>query len=66
MGDIFHREGRTDPVARLVRRYNRDRTHVSLGGGRETPARAFAGKMPPPDAVMVTDGQAGGECRVRT
>ena len=66
VGDIFHREGQTDPVTRLVRWYNHDRTHMSLGDGTETPAQAFARKMPPPDAVRVTDGQTGEEYHVRT
>ena len=49
VGGPFHSAGPTDPVARLVRWYNHDRAHMSLNKG-ETPARAFARKMPPPEA----------------
>ena len=48
VGGPFHAAGPTDPVARLVHWHNHDRTHMSLEG--ETPARAFARKMPPLDA----------------
>ena len=49
VGSPFHSAGPTDPVTRLIHWYNHDRTHMSLNKG-ETPARAFARKMPPPDA----------------
>ena len=54
VGSPFYSAGPTDPVARFVRWYNHDRSHMSLNKG-ETPARAFARKMPPPDAECVGD-----------
>ena len=65
VGDIFHPSRPTDPVARLIRWYNHDRRHMSLKKRRETPARAFQRKMPPPGAKVVTDKQTGEQYRVR-
>ena len=44
-------------MARLVDRYNYERDHMSLDEG-ETPAMAYARKMPP-RGVTVTDEQSG-------
>ena len=64
VGDIFHPSGPTDPVARLIKWYNYDRKHMSLKKRRETPARAFLRKMPPPGAKFVADKQTGEQYRV--
>ena len=64
VGDIFNSSGPTDPVARLIKWYNYDRKHMSLKKRRETPARAFLRKMPPPGAKSVTDKQTGEQYRV--
>ena len=65
MGDVFRRDGRTDPAARLSRWHNHDRTHMSLGDGTETPARAFTGKIPR-RAPRGPRRAGGGEYHVRT
>ena len=56
VGNPFYSTGSTDPVARLVHWYNYDRTHMSLNKG-ETPAKAFARKMPTQDAEAIEDAQ---------
>lgn len=50
VGSPFYSAGPTDPVTRLVHWHNYDRTHMSLGKS-ETPAQAFARKMPPVDRL---------------
>ena len=46
VGGPFHAGGATDPIDRLVEWYNHERDHMSPGEG-ETPAMAYARKMPP-------------------
>ena len=57
VGGPFHAEGPNDPIDRLVAWYNYERDHMSLDEG-ETPAMAYARKMPP-RGVTVTDEQSG-------
>ena len=61
VGSPFHTKGETDPVSRFVDWYNNDRPHMSLDRDkRETPAQAFARKMPP-NGEAVIDEQTGEE-----
>ena len=57
VGNPFHSKGPIDPIDRLVEWYNHERDHMSLDEG-ETPAEAYARKMPP-RGVTVTDEQSG-------
>ena len=57
MGGPFYTEGPRGPIDRLVGRHNYERDHMSLDEG-ETPAEAYARKMPP-RGVTVTDEQSG-------
>ena len=58
VGGPFHNAGvPQDAMSRLVEWYNYDRDHMSLDEG-ETPAMAYARKMPP-KGVTVTDEQSG-------
>ena len=58
VGGPFHRaKGPQDAMSRLVEWYNHERDHMSLDEG-ETPAMAYARKMPPKGAT-VTDDQSG-------
>ena len=65
VGDIFHTSGPTDPAAGLIKRYGHDRRHMSLGQGRETPARAFLRGRRPPGVGVVACGRTGEQYRVR-
>ena len=56
VGGPFHSEGPRDTIDRLVEWYNCERDHMSLDEG-ETPAEAYARKMPPRE--VVTDEQSG-------
>lgn len=56
-GGPFHRACPQDAMSRLVEWYNYERDHMSLDEG-ETPAMAYARKMPP-KGVTVTDEQSG-------
>ena len=57
VGGPFHHAGPQDAMSRLVEWYNYERDHMSLDEG-ETPAMAYARKMPP-KGVTVTDEQSG-------
>ena len=64
-GDIFRTSGPADPAAGLIKRYGHDRRHMSLGQGRETPARAFLRGRRPPGVGVVACGRTGEQYRVR-
>ena len=59
LGGPFSTARPRDPVERFVDWYNNGRPHMSLNWQtRETPAQAYARKMPPPDSV-VCDAESG-------
>ena len=59
LGGPFSTATPRDPVERFVDWYNNGRPHMSLDmSNLETPARAYARKMPPPDTV-VSDAKSG-------
>ena len=57
VGGPFHAEGPNDPIDRLVAWYNYERDHMSLDEG-ETPAMAYARRMPPGGSRSRTSSRA--------